>query len=330
MFYDEFNIISPDASIDEAMAVRQFDEEFAHVQPTDFGEKYAAECAYKLELCYNNIVKSMALAELKYYTENGIVLEEANDERSKTVLAKFVESVKKLIRKAIDLLAGAFKAAKNKFIVLAASNKRFLDKYEHELLNASNDDYIILGNAYTFEGIGTRVEIFHAVIDDYKWYDMEKNEATKSEKDILDDYKRRFYGETKDKIKIKIRDAEKILRNTQNDIKDLWEDYRYFEGYLKAVRDNKVPQIAINDKAEANRKLKEVSKCTSILNKIYNMKIDAILARSRQAKAALIVYIQQKAQNENNDFEESAVLETSKDSFKSKSLEDMFAEVYSI
>lgn len=127
------------------------------------------EAVAESERTYNNIMKSVGIAELRYFEKHGTeVVYEAGD------VGSFFEKIKMFFKKLIDKVKAIFHAFMAKLNSFIKSDKDFAKKYEKEFTEKwsnVNDDYELI-NGYKFKNLiklGDNEESsFNLAVDDWK------------------------------------------------------------------------------------------------------------------------------------------------------------------
>ena len=142
------------------------------------------EAVAESERTYNNIMKSVGVAELRYFEEHGSeVIYEAGD------ISSFFEKIKMFFKKLIDKVKAIFHAFMAKLNSFIKSDKDFAKKYEKEFTekwsNVSEDYDLINGYKFTnldnvFDGeksvYDLSAEQWKSIVTDTGWKMVSKNE----------------------------------------------------------------------------------------------------------------------------------------------------------
>lgn len=143
--------------------------------PYELGLEGALMHVYENECNYNAIIKSVGLAEMKYYAETGkdLFLNEAG------AIGGFFAKVKAFFKKVIEKIQAIFK----KFVMVmnqyAMSDKQFANKYEKEVIRASLKDFEFKG--YKFGNLSGMTDI-SKVIDIGEYEKLTKKIADMSDR----------------------------------------------------------------------------------------------------------------------------------------------------
>ena len=215
--------------------------------PYELGIGGALMHVYENECNYNALMKAAALSEMKYYNETGgdLFVQEAG------AFSSFISKVKEFFKKIIEKIKSIFKKFMAKINQYTMDDKKFVKKYEKDLLRRNLTDFEFDGYKFpdNFDTLGGKIldrdeaiagikfEMSGDEIDDMTERNRGKiiGGSSMTESEFRDELKEKFYGdkETLDKINIRkqllyiseakkdIRDAEKIQKTMTDAIDEI-------------------------------------------------------------------------------------------------------------
>lgn len=280
----------------------------------------ATEAVAESSRLYNNIMKSVGIAELQYFEEHGSeVIYEAGD------ISSFIEKAKAFFKKLIDKVKAIFHAFMAKLNTYVKDDKAFANKYKNEFVDKwskTKDDFEFKGYKFTIPEItvesfeipsevATKTNLYSIIVDNVADLGDDESELkgyVKSIKDHREDYQDKLRGAVLDLIGISGK-GENV--DSSDFAEYLFEGFRNGESSKTSIEKKDIANNSadiINDLttgANTKHKAEKVSKATikgidNIIKKLENIQKDArgkILEKDASKKidanlgSAIISYI---------------------------------------
>lgn len=319
-------------------------ENFDHVHesPYELGIEGALMHVYENECNYNAIMKSVGIAEFKYYNETGrtdLFVHEAG--ATNGFLSKII-SFFKAIKDKIVAIFKKFVAKINSFVM---SDKDFVKKYRNDILSVTNrKDFEFKGYNFkeTLDNIGSNVTIGNIpklnmdshfsdspaktseevqdTIESWRASIIKNGPSTLTESEYRDKLKELMYGD-KDDIGQKYsghemitaiegtKDAIKKANNAKDDVNSAIDNFINMAEKIKKELDKKDRPTDDASNKLINNKIDHINNSITIqkayandLVVYYGAYVKALKDKNRQAKAFCVKLMGYKPKNESASY----------------------------
>lgn len=333
-------------STQEAMEMKLFDEKYAHIAPSKYeiGLEGALMHIYENERNFTALMKSIGIAEVKYYNKYGSTLFEdaastalttTNNTAAKTTakeaVSKIIDGLIQWIRTAIEKIIASAKSFKQQVIAYCESNREFIEKYEKSLSGTTVKEF----TGWKFPELNDITPSFNQdklvdLINDNVVHDDNKKHYNVMRSDILgvvydgDSFSKacmvRYFGSASKQTLTNVKCNEQLAIMKNGTLKLSMKAI----ALAKAAHANSEKLIGIMNKSTNIKEISDnwtgtVKAAYNDFTMAYHIYMKAIHSRVRQAKAICIKSLQEN--NIDTAKNESAV------QLENKSIEELFASV---